>query len=99
MCDYTGFEANFTCCTDECTDLTARARLEYSANGHIYTLQYTCMCHAAGHAKQPFQFTVYTKHENNKRANWVFSAVKNNEMQEWMTAFKVHATDAREKGA
>ena len=57
------------------------------------------MCHAAGHAKQPFQFTVYTKHENNKRANWVFSAVKNNEMQEWITAFEVHATDAREKGA
>ena len=43
----------------------------------------------SGHAKQPFQFTVHTECEDNKRDDWVFSAVKHEEMEEWVAAFRV----------
>lgn len=43
----------------------------------------------SGHAKQPFQFTVHTECKDNKRDDWVFSAVKHEEMEEWVAAFRV----------
>ncbi|KAL5477418.1 hypothetical protein EMCRGX_G024216 [Ephydatia muelleri] len=40
-----------------------------------------------GLAIQPFQFAVHTNCEENKRDDWVFSAVKQEEMEDWMAVF------------
>ena len=47
------------------------------------------MYYHSGLSKQPFQFAVHSGCEGNKRADWVFSAVKLEEMEDWMTAFRV----------
>lgn len=44
-----------------------------------------------GHGKQPFQFCVHTESEENKRSDWIFSAVKQEEMEDWMAAFRLAA--------